>query len=363
VIKKQILAKSAVAASITLFAMAAHAQSSVTLYGIVDGGLLYLSKTQNASGKNGGKFFGFSDSGELPSMFGLRGSEDLGGGLAAEFNLQSGINIGTGGLNDSNGNLFGRQAWVGLRGGFGTVRAGLQFSPFFDTAFALDPRGFSQFGATLPVYLNNAVATGVFNSNALKYTTPELAGLQASVMFAPGGVAGNFQAGRQYSADLSYHWNGVGVFAAYYNGNAGGAQTPVPTGLAMNARIIGASYTFDTLTAKASFTNYKMAETGVNNDVWNAGLDYVITPTIDVNGGVWYMVNRNDSSSKSLMGALGANYNLSKSTGLYAQVGVVNNKGNQNLGLDVGDAGNTPGVLYAPTGTTVGVSVGVHHMF
>jgi predicted porin len=358
--KKRVLATSAVAASAMLFSIAAHAQSSVTLYGILDGGLLYLSKTQNASGGNGGKFFGFSDSIVMPSMFGMKGHEDLGGGMSAEFDLESGINISNGGLNDGNGNLFGRQAWVGLNGGFGSVRAGLQFSPFFDTAFALDPRNFSQFGASLPVYLNNAVATGAFNSNALKYTSPVLAGLQGSVMFAPGGVAGNFQAGRQYSADLSYHWDGLGVFAAYYNGNAGAPETPVPSKLAMNARMIGASYQFGTLTAKAAFTNYKMAGTGINNDVWDAGLDYMATPAIDLNGGVWYMVNRDDIQSKSLMAALGATYNLSKRTGVYAQLGVVNNKGSQNLGLNVGDA---PTTVYAPAGTTVGVGVGIHHVF
>jgi predicted porin len=330
------------------------------LYGILDGGLLFLSKTQNPTGGNGGKFLGFSNAGQLPSIFGLRGTEDLGGGLAVEFTLESGIDIANGGHADNNGNLFGRQAWVGLQGGFGSPRAGLQFSPFFDTAFALDPRGLSEFRSGLPLYLNNALGTGAFNPNAIKYTTPSLAGLQGSVMFAPGGIAGDFQAGREYSANLSYHWNSLGVFAAYYNGNAGGAATPVPTNFAMDARIIGASYVFGTLTAKAAFTNYKMAGTGINNNVWDAGLNYMATPAVDLNAGVYYMVNRDDSHSKSVMGALGATYNLSPRTAVYTQIAAVNNKGTENLGLDVGDA---PTTLYAPAGTTIGVNLGIHHVF
>jgi predicted porin len=359
---KKCLSRAALAAfSSLLITNVAHADdSSVTLYGILDGDLLYLSKTQSATGGNGGKFIGFTDSGQLPSIFGLKGEEDLGGGLYAEFNLESGINIANGGFNDSNGNLFGRQAWVGLRGNFGQVRAGLQFSPFFYANFALDPRNFSQFGSGLPVYVDNALATGIFNSNALSYTSPIIAGLQGSVMFAPGGVAGDFQEGRQYSANLSYHWSGLGLFAAYYNGNAGGTSTPVPTNLAMQGRVIGATYKFGSVTAKASFTNYKMGGTGVNNNVYSGGLDYLVIPTVDLNAGVWYMVNRDDTASKSLMGAFGATYFLSKSTGVYTQVGLVNNKGNQNLGLQVGDV---PTSLYAPAGTTTGVTVGMYHTF
>jgi predicted porin len=107
---KLALSQVSVALSGLMFVVGAHAQSSVTLYGLVDGGVLYLSKTQNSTGGNGGKLFGFTDSGQVPSQFGVRGTEDLGGGLSAEFKLESGISIANGGFNDSNGNFFGRQA-------------------------------------------------------------------------------------------------------------------------------------------------------------------------------------------------------------------------------------------------------------
>lgn len=357
---KRTCMKSVLVVSAMLLDATAQAQSSVTLYGIADAGVLYVSKTQNAAGGNGGKFLGFTDSGMLPSMLGLTGDEDLGGGLHAEFKLESGINMGNGGFNDSNGNLFGRQAWVGLRGNFGTLRAGVQFSPYFDSIRDADARGISQLGSNLVVFGVTALGTGIFNSNAIKYESPVLAGLQGSLMFAPGGVAGNFQANRQYSANLSYHQGGLGVFAAYYNGNNGGEETPFPTHLAMQARMIGASYKLDRLTAKASFANYKMAGSGVNNNVYNVGLDFLAAPAFDLNGGVWYMVNRDDTSSKSLMAAVGATYFLSKRTGVYTQVGVVNNKGHDNLGLQLGEA---PTTAYAPAGTTVAVGIGMYHLF
>ncbi|HKT95049.1 MAG TPA: porin, partial [Paraburkholderia sp.] len=90
---------------------AAHAQSSVTLYGIVDGSVLYTSHTLNTqTGQNAGHQFSFTDSGMTGSSFGLRGAEDLGGGMRAVFMLESGISVANGQFGNSNGNLFGRQA-------------------------------------------------------------------------------------------------------------------------------------------------------------------------------------------------------------------------------------------------------------
>jgi len=344
-----------------IFAIGAHAQGSVTLYGLVDGGLLFLSKTENASGGNGGKLIGFTDSGQAPSRFGLTGTEDIGGGLSAEFKLESGIDIGNGGYNNSNGNFFGRQAYVGLTGRFGEIKAGLQFSPFFNTLHVLDPVGFSNFGSSLAIYANNVATTGAFNSNALSYTSPLIAGLRGSVMFALGGAAGNFAAGRQYSASLSYQWGGLTVDAAFYDGNPGGTVQTVPSStIGFEGRMIGVTYAFGNLTAKASFTNYKVMDNGTNNDVYGGGLDYALTSTVNLNGGAWYVSNRDNTSSHSLMGSLGASYILSKATTCYAQVGVVRNHGSENLGLELGDA---PTSLYAPAGTTVGANIGIRHAF
>lgn len=336
----------------------AYAQSSVTLYGLVDGGLLYTSKTLNTTtGQNAGKQFSMIDSGTSPSQFGLMGNEDLGGGLKAEFKLESGISVSNGGFGDSNGNFFGRQAWVGLNSNYGEVKAGLQFSPFFLSLYELDPRGASQFASSLVSYLNNVVGTGIFTANALSYTSPTIAGLQGSVMLALGGEAGNFQAARQYSANLKYDNGSLMVNAAFFDGNSGGTvATPLPTTVGFEGRMIGASYKFGKLTAKASFTNYKVAGS-FNNNVYGGGLDYLVLPQLDINGGVWYTSDRDNTRNHSILGGLGTDYYLSRATTLYAQIGIVNNHGAMNTGLSVNGAFN--GVA----GTTVGADLGIRHIF
>jgi predicted porin len=336
----------------------ANAQSSVTLYGLLDGGLLYTSKTLNeTTGRNAGHQFAMIDSGQAPSQFGLMGSEDLGGGLKAKFKLESGINVANGGFNDSNGNLFGRQAWVAISSPYGTVTTGLQFSPLFLSMYETDARSFSQFGSGLVSYIDNVLGTSIFNSNGITYESPNIYGVQGSVMLALGGEAGNFQAGRQYSASLKYENGSLLVNAAFYDGNSGGTvNTPLPTTLEFVGRTIGASYKFGIVTAKAAFANYKVAGS-FNNNVYSAGLNCYVTPTIELSGGAYYTTDRNHSQNHSVMGSLGAEYFLSKRTALYSQVGIVSNHGAMDTGLSVSNA------LYGVKGVTVGADIGVRHIF
>ncbi|MCM3060955.1 porin, partial [Bacillus subtilis] len=105
----------------------AHAQSNVTLYGVVDAGVMYTSRTFDAgTGASGPHQVSATDGGISGSHFGITGAEDLGAGTKAIFTLESGFTTNNGALGNSNGNLFGRQAFVGLSGHFGTVKAGLQ---------------------------------------------------------------------------------------------------------------------------------------------------------------------------------------------------------------------------------------------
>jgi predicted porin len=335
----------------------AHAQSSVTIYGILDTGLLITSKPASTSGQTSGHLFAMNDSGYLPSQFGFMGEEDLGGGLKAKFNLNSGIDLANGGFNNSNGNLFGRQAWVALDGNFGAIKVGEQFSPLFDALADSDPRGVADFGSGLINYADNAAATGGFNSNAVSYTSPKLAGFTGKAMVAFGGVAGNFQAGRQYAASLKWESADVMVDAAIYDGNAGGADTtPVPSTLGFLGRMLGASYKFGDFTAKADFFSYKVAGS-FNNNVFGGGFDWVALPELDINGGVYVTSDRDDTSNHSLMASLGTQYFLSRRTTLYAQVGMVNNHGAMNTGLDTSD------LLFGNPGTTYGMNIGITQSF
>ncbi|PCE23967.1 porin [Paraburkholderia acidicola] len=337
----------------------AHAQGSVTLYGIVDSGILYTSKTLNpATGQNAGHQFSVITGGLSPSVFGLKGTEDLGGGVKAIFDLESGINLASGGVADSNGNFFGRQSWVGITSDVGTVKAGLQYSPFALSLIASDPRNVSFFGSGVPIYIGGVFVTGIFNSNAISYASPTIAGLQGSAMLALGGIAGDFQAGRQYSARLSYKLGQLVIDAAMYSGNLGGtaASTPTPSTVAFSGRTIGASYRFDNLTVRLLFINYKIAGS-FDDRVFGGGFSYEVTPSVNVDAGVWATSDGNDTSNHSIMAATGLTYSLSKSTACYSQFGFVNNHGTMNTGL------STNGALMGVRGSTFGADVGIRHMF
>lgn len=141
---------------------AAFAQSNVTIYGIVDTSIHYLSNA-NAQGNSNVRM----DNGAIAnSRIGFKGTEDLGGGLKAMFQLENGFSSDTGAMQQG-GSLFGRQSWVGLQGGFGKVRVGRQNTPLFDLlADHFDP-------LTVGNYASNswlpAAASLVRSPNMLRY--------------------------------------------------------------------------------------------------------------------------------------------------------------------------------------------------
>ncbi|WP_175857653.1 porin [Burkholderia anthina] len=352
----------AVALSTYIFCNAmpcAHAQSNVTFYGVVDSGLLYTSRTFDpGTGKQGGHQFAALSGGLTPSQFGLKGTEDLGGGVSAIFALESGLDITKGGFADSNGNLFGRQAWVGIQSDHGTIKAGVQYSPFVLSLVSTDARSASFFGSLTPIYVDSVLVTGIFNSNAISYTSPTILGFQGSAMLALGGEAGQFQAGRQYSAMLNYTHGPILVSAAMYNGNAGGtaATTPIPSTVAFSGRTLGASYSFENLSVRAAFVSFKVAGS-FDRRVYGGGLNYQLTPAVDTDLGVWYVDDADDRGSHSVLAAAGVTYSLSKATLLYSQLGFVNNRGTMNIGLSAN------GALYGPSGSTFGATFGIRHLF
>lgn len=335
----------------------AHAQSSVTLYGILDAGVLYASRTAS-NGQNAGPKYEMVNGGNGPSLFGLRGKEDLGGGLYANFDLESGISMANGGYAASNGNFWGRQAWVGLQGNFGQFKFGEQFSPFFYALQDSDPRDLLTFGTSLIPFGDNISFTAGVNSNALTYISPKVSGFQGSVMFAPGGIAGNFQAGKQWSSSVKYDNGTLMVNASIYDGNPGGTPTPVPTTVQFLGRTLGFAYRFGSVTAKASFVNYKVAGS-FNNNVIGGGLDYLVTPFLELNSGVWFTSDRAQTSNNSMLAAIGANYFLSKRTRIYAQFAAVDNHGAMNTGLFLSDTSLLKGL----PGTTYGANIGIRHSF
>ncbi len=132
--------------------------------------------------------------GDGSSRFGLRGTEDLGGGLKAVFQFEAGVNIDDGTSGNGGGNLFSRTAMVGLEGGFGRVTAGRQVNPAFGVQAAGQAMG------TMNGYLDAAAsvipaAGGVRSSNSVMYTTPDFGGLKVTALLAAAEDKGTARSG------------------------------------------------------------------------------------------------------------------------------------------------------------------------
>ena len=166
--------KSLIAAAISVgYAMSAHAQSSVTLYGVIDAGLVY---TNNQGGHSAWQE---TSAATENTVFGLKGSEDLGGGLQAVFKLENGFNLNNG-TQFNSGDAFGEQAYVGLQSSqFGTVLIGRQFDSVNDYLGPLSAAG-SGYGGNLsahPFNNDNLAADSLSLNNTVKYVSTSYAGL------------------------------------------------------------------------------------------------------------------------------------------------------------------------------------------
>lgn len=370
----------AVALSCATFAAAAHAQSSVTLYGTVDAGL--MSQTSSAASystraKNTGSIVRYKDGGVYTSLWGMRGVEDLGDGYQVTFQLQGSFDSGSGklGLGDSgvaSTSLFNMVADVGLSGRFGSLKMGRQYAPMILALADTDVRHAEYFGSILTALLGMNSAAGwvgastngsigaVYDSNAIVYNSPKIAGFSAALEYAPGGVAGSIQGNTRESAVLQYSNYGLNVAAIYYNGhdtNPGAAT--VPTGLSNNRFMsLGALYTRGAFSVSGSFSNGRNPSNSnqVDLDMITGGIAYRFTPSLQVSTGIYYLKDKNHSANQSTAFSLGTEYSLSKATLLYADVGYVNNRGAMNQALAYGQP-VAPGV-----GTTA-FMVGMRHRF
>jgi predicted porin len=189
--------------------MNAAAQSSVTLYGVVDNAFTY------ASNQNGHRNFYLSQGNLLASKFGLLGAEDIGNGTKVIFRLESGYNSLTG-AQSSPGVAFNRQAYVGIANDtYGTVTLGRQYTPYFTLVGGLGPTGVLT-GATgaHPGDVDALDTTLRFN-NAITYASPTLSGLQFAGQYALGGVPGSVANGSQLSAALRYDYSAFSAAAGY----------------------------------------------------------------------------------------------------------------------------------------------------
>ncbi|MQR00474.1 porin [Glaciimonas soli] len=368
-------------ATLLVCAGAAQAQTSVTLYGTIDTGLFYQTtsaSTLSPAAKNNGSIFAMKDAGYYTSYWGMKGSEDLGSGYKANFQLQGAYSSTTGkfGLSDTLGTtaIFNQIAAVGMSGPFGTFNAGRQITPMIYAMADTDVRDGKFFGSILTAWAamntaagwagatTNAPIGSLYDSNAIIYESPKFGGATLGLEYAPGGTAGSTKAATRESAVLRYVNGGLHLSAVYYNGYdsnppLGVVSTPNGTN---NNRLsyLGALYTINDFSVSTSFTNAKNPSQANKLDIdsYSLGLGYRFSPVFQITSGVYYLKDNNFSVNKSTMVALGAEYRLSKRTLLYLEAGHVNNKGDMTQMIAYGQPA-------APGMATTAVMAGVRHYF
>jgi predicted porin len=234
----------------------AHAQSSVTLYGLADAGIVYIN---NQSGHSVVETITGQTNG---SRFGFRGDEDLGGGMKAFFALENGFDTSNGKLLQG-GRLFGRRAYVGLKSPYGAVSLGRQYDPM--TAYIGEIAATSMWAwvGTHPGDFDN-LNSNFRVDNSVMYTSPNYHGLELSGIFAPGGTAGNFATKRIYTLGANYD-NGTLTAAIAYD------HLNTPATAAYDGTVNPGQPGFTSPGKSPVFSGYLSAST---MDIFGAGLAY-----------------------------------------------------------------------------------------
>lgn len=304
------LKKTAVAlAAFGALAGTAHAQSNVTLYGLVD---LYVGKaitktTLGAASAKSSTGAGLKNGGLSGSRWGVRGVEDLGGGLKTTFQLESGFDADTGIGNAG----FNRTSKVGLAGGFGAFEMGHQYTQMFLLMDGFDAQGTSDFSATNAIFGNKAaIAAGAQEpttrrSNMLQYTTPNLGGFTGVAQYAFGeNGAPGVSSGHTTSLSAMYAGGPVAVQGVYE-----AVKAPGSAGATAKSTGLGVSYDFTVLKVLAQFVNQK---DGLATGKKDSG--YVLSMAVPV--GSMGSLNAGIGSETTKMTATGAEVGKTSSFGI-----------------------------------------------
>ncbi|MFM0290755.1 porin [Paraburkholderia megapolitana] len=331
------------ALSVCSMPLAAHAESSVTLYGIVDEFFQYVNTGNGYTPAIG-------SSGQWASRIGLRGSEDIGGGNRINFDLQNGFNPNDGTF-ASPGTMFNRQAWVGMSGAWGEVRAGRQNSPLFNDQGGLDAFG----AATQASGFSNMMTFTVRTSNTLSYTSPTLAGLQFSIYAGFGDAGGLRSAGSSYQADVTYT-NGPfsAIAAAQAVKNADGSATD-------RTAEVGASYQIGKTTLFAGWSGSKWLDIGLDVNVYGVSALYQITPASGFALGYTYLHDETGAGNNAAQFGALYTYTISKRTNIYSALSFLQNRGQAAYRLAGSANAGLP--LAYPGADARGFQLGVVHRF
>jgi len=327
----------------SLFASGAYAQNSVTLYGIADASLHY---TTNADAQNHGQMA--MDNGAVTqSRWGLKGAEALGNNLKAIFQLENGFNVPNGTMSSS-GQIFNRQAYVGLAGDFGAVKLGRQYTEGFNFFGDYDPLTIGNYTGNSWMYYsltqlrrNNVVSySGSFSGfdvgasygfgetpgsftkasgSGASVNSPYF-GARAAYTYGPFAIGGVYQEIRDQNSNKQQMWGVGGKYsigpAKLFLGYIGGKDhTGVIDGILNNAAVV-------TTNANPAPAGGNAAANPRKDTLGYFGVTYQATPALALTGAFYgdYVENKNgfaNNSGRRYTGAFIAEYSLSKRTQVY----------------------------------------------
>ncbi|KVK75957.1 porin [Burkholderia cepacia] len=327
---------STMSAGLALVATQTQAQSTVMLYGVIDTSVMY---THNSGGQP--TQLSLVSGAESGSRFGLKGDEDLGGGLKAIFRLENGFNAANGKLGQG-GRMFGRQAYVGLSGNsWGTVTLGRQLDPLVDLVQPVQGNKWLGGFFSTPGDIDNADNNTRFN-NSVKWASPNWSGLQFVAMYSFGGIAGSVASGQTYSGAASYSNGALSLAAGYLhidNGNAvlssrgttssdslfnSSVNNAYASSRSIDITRAGGSYVLGSLTLGGyySFSQYNPDASSASgkSEKYHNGEVYTlwqVTPALQTQIGYDYLKSYGDSSARQNQFSVGVDYLLSKRTDVY----------------------------------------------
>nr|WP_283254328.1 porin [Ramlibacter paludis] len=364
-------------------AAGAHAQSSVTMFGIVDVNLQWFKADKDRHG------FAVGNGGLSTSRIGFRGTEDLGGGLYAGFWLEASLNPdnGTGRTTNTNnqvsgagianagsaGIVFDRNSYVALGGNWGEVRLGHDFVPTHYNSIYFDPfnaNGVARAGNfTFSAAGTGSLPTSITASNSVSYWLPKgLGGFYGMAMYATGenpSGAANSDDGKVLGARVGWTNGKFDVAGAFTKSDF----VPGPAIGELRHANVGASYNFGFARFFALYNRVRVGITGgeVNKDAWEVGAHVPVGPVGRVRLTYAHLNDRSDASLLNANGSqratndaslwgIGYVHDLSKRTALYTTYAHISNKGQASYTV-------SGGLAAIPGGASSGLELGVRHSF
>jgi predicted porin len=343
------------AAATMLLAGNAAAQTNVTVYGIVDAGPEIIS---NAGPVGHPNTLARISSGNLSgSRIGFRGTEDLGGGLSAVFALENGMDVSTGTALQS-GRLFGRQAFVGLQGTWGSLLIGRQNSLQLDWMSKYNTMD----NATWSSKVHDASFSDRLD-NSVKYTVKVADPVEISTYYSTGydvtkggEVAGSIKAGREFGLGTQYTGGTLRMAGVFDQKNGVSAITAADIDRHLT---LGVRYRFtDTVEAMGGYLWRKQDTNNVvvRTDMFWFGGSYQITAPFQISASFYHTnLKGSDADPSSIITLL--KYSLSKRTDLYLINSYAMNKDGSTLGV------NGVGVDISPGHNQFGTMAGIRHTF